>query len=143
MLSVIGNIIWFLIGGVFMAIGWFLAGCLMALSIVGLPWARSAFVIAKFTLVPFGRTLIRRDVYTGEKDVGTSNWGFLGNVIWFLFAGWWLCIGHVLSGLACCVTIIGIPWGWQHLKIAAITLAPIGMTVVPIEEAELIRPGSE
>lgn len=141
MLSFLGNLIWFLFGGVFMAIGWFLAGCLMALSIVGLPWARSAFVIAKFSLVPFGNTLMRRDVYTGEKDVGTSNLGFIGNVIWFVFAGWWLCIGHILSGLACAITIIGIPWGWQHLKIAAITLAPIGMMVVPVEEAELIRPG--
>lgn len=136
MLSLLGNIIWFLFGGVLMALGWFLAGCIMAISIVGLPWARSAFVIAKFTFMPFGNTLIRRDILTGQKDMGTSGFGFLGNVLWFVFAGWWLCVGHVLSGLACCVTIIGIPWGWQHLKIAAITLAPIGMAVVPIEQAE-------
>jgi len=136
MLSILGNIIWFLMGGVFMAIGWFLAGCLMAISIIGLPWARSAFVIAKFCLVPFGSTLIRRDVLTGQKDIGTTTPGFIGNVIWFIFAGWWLAVGHILSGLACCLTIIGIPWGWQHLKIAAITLAPIGMSVVDIEIAE-------
>ncbi|MGL1861320.1 MAG: YccF domain-containing protein [Pseudodesulfovibrio sp.] len=136
MLSFLGNVIWFLFGGVFMALGWFLAGCLMAISIIGLPWARSAFVIAKFALVPFGRTLIRRDILTGEKDMGTSGFGFIGNVLWFVFAGWWLCLGHVLSALACCITIIGIPWGWQHLKIAAISLAPIGMAVVTIEEAE-------
>ncbi len=136
MLSLLGNIIWFLFGGVLMALGWFLAGCLMAISIIGLPWARSAFVIAKFTFMPFGNTLIRRDVLTGQKDIGTSGFGFLGNILWFVFAGWWLAVGHVLSGLACCVTIIGIPWGWQHLKIAAITLAPIGMAVVPIEQAE-------
>ncbi|QJB56684.1 YccF domain-containing protein [Pseudodesulfovibrio sp. zrk46] len=136
MLSVLGNIIWFLFGGVFMALGWFLAGCLMAISIIGLPWARSAFVIAKFTFLPFGNTLIRRDVLTGQKDIGTSGFGFLGNVIWFVFAGFWLAIGHIVSAFACMVTIIGIPWGWQHLKIAAITLAPIGMAVVPIEQAE-------
>jgi len=136
MLSFLGNVIWFVMGGVFMALGWFLAGCIMAISIVGLPWARSAFVIAKFTLVPFGNTLIRRDVLTGKKDIGTGGFGFIGNIIWFIIAGWWLCIGHILSGLACAVTIIGIPWGWQHLKIAAITLAPIGMSIVPVEQAE-------
>ncbi|WP_319470975.1 YccF domain-containing protein [uncultured Pseudodesulfovibrio sp.] len=138
MLSFLGNLIWFLFGGVFMAIGWFLAGCLMAISIIGLPWARSAFVIAKFALLPFGNTLIRRDLVTGKEDIGTSGFGLLGNVIWFVIAGWWLCIGHIISALGCFITIIGIPWGWQHLKIAAITLAPIGMSVVPIEQADSI-----
>jgi len=138
MLSFLGNVIWFLMGGVFMALGWFLAGCMMALSIVGLPWARSAFAIAEFALFPFGRTLVRRDILTGEKDLGTSGWGFVGNVLWFLFAGWWLCIGHLMAALGCFVTIIGIPWGWQHLKLAAMTLAPIGLTAVTVEEAERI-----
>ena len=138
MLSFLGNVIWFLFGGVFMALGWFIAGCLMALSIIGLPWARSAFVIAGFSLVPFGRTLIRRDVLTGEKDLGTSEWGFVGNILWFVFAGWWLCLGHVLSALACFITIIGIPWGWQHLKLAALTIAPIGLTSVTVEQAEAV-----
>jgi len=136
MLSLLGNIIWFLFGGVFLALGWFLAGCIMAVSIIGLPWARSAFVIAGFAFLPFGRTLIRRDVLTGQKDIGTSGWGFLGNVIWFVLGGWWLCVGHVMSALACFVTIIGIPWGWQHLKLAAITLAPVGMAVVDVDQAE-------
>jgi uncharacterized membrane protein YccF (DUF307 family) len=136
MLSILGNLIWWIIGGLFMAIGWFLAGCLMAISIVGLPWARSAFVIAQFSLVPFGRTLVRRDFVTGRKDIGTSDWGVVGNILWFLFAGWWLCLGHLLSALGCFVTILGIPWGWQHLKLATATLAPIGMTSVTVEEAE-------
>ena len=139
MLSFLGNLIWFFIGGLFMSLGWLLAGCLMAISIVGLPWARSAFVIARFSFVPFGRTLIRRDVLTGEKDLGTSGVGFLGNVLWFVFAGWWLCVGHIVSALGCFVTVIGIPWGWQHLKLAGITLAPIGMAVVSVEEAESIH----
>jgi len=136
MLSFLGNVIWFLFGGVFLALGWLLAGCLMAISIVGLPWARSAFVIAGFALTPFGKTLIRRDLLTGQPDIGTSGWGFLGNVIWFVVAGWWLCVGHIMSALACFVTIIGIPWGWQHLKLAAITLAPVGMAVADIPVAE-------
>jgi len=138
MLSLLGNIIWFLIGGCLMALGWFLAGCLFAISIIGLPWARSAFVIAKFCLMPFGRTVIRRDVLTGQPDIGTSMPGFIGNIIWFVFAGWWLCVGHIMSGLACCLTIIGIPWGWQHLKLAGITLAPIGMSVVDTDVAEAL-----
>ena len=136
MLSFLGNLIWFVFGGVFLTLGWLLAGCIMAISIIGLPWARSAFVIAGFAFLPFGKTLIRRDVLTGQKDIGTSGWGFLGNVIWFVLGGWWLCLGHVMSALACFVTIIGIPWGWQHLKLAAITLAPVGMAVVDVEQAE-------
>lgn len=136
MLGCLGNVIWWVIGGLFMALGWFIAGCLMAISIIGLPWARSAFVIAKFTLAPFGKTLIRRDILTGQEDIGTSSAGFIGNVIWFIFAGWWLCIGHIMSALGCFITIIGIPWGWQHLKLAGLTLAPVGLASVSVEEAE-------
>ena len=139
MLSILGNLIWWIIGGLFMALGWFLAGCLMAISIIGLPWARSAFVIAGFALVPFGRTLVRRDVLTGRPDIGTSGWGVVGNVLWFLFAGWWLCLGHIMAALGCFITIIGIPWGWQHLKLAGITLAPIGLTSVTVQEAERLH----
>lgn len=138
MLGCLGNIIWWVIGGLFMALGWLLAGCLMAISIIGLPWARSAFVIAGFTLAPFGKTLIRRDILTGQEDIGTSDWGIVGNVLWFVFAGWWLCFGHLVAALGCFVTIIGIPWGWQHLKLASFTLAPIGLTVVSTEEAERV-----
>ena len=139
MLSLIGNLIWWIIGGLLMSLGWFLSGCLLIISIIGIPWARSAFVIAGFALMPFGRTLVRRDVATGEKDVGTSDWGIIGNILWFLFAGWWLCLGHIMAALGCFITIIGIPWGWQHLKLAGVTLAPIGLTVVTVEEAERLH----
>lgn len=136
MLGCLGNLIWWVIGGLFMALGWFLAGCLMAISIIGLPWARAAFAIAGFTLAPFGKTLVRRDLLTGQEDIGTSTWGLIGNVLWFVFAGWWLCLGHIVAALGCFITIIGIPWGWQHLKIASFTLAPIGLTAVTTEEAD-------
>ncbi|MEZ7196659.1 YccF domain-containing protein [Pseudodesulfovibrio karagichevae] len=139
MLSFLGNVIWWLIGGVFMALGWLFAGCLFAISIIGLPWARSAFVIAGFSLMPFGRTLVRRDMVTGLPDIGTSDWGTLGNIVWFVFAGWWLALGHILSALGCFITILGIPWGWQHLKLAGATLAPIGLTVVTVEQAERLH----
>jgi len=139
MLSLIGNLIWWIIGGLLMSLGWFLSGCLLLISIIGIPWARSAFVIAGFALVPFGRTLVRRDAVTGQTDLGTSDWGIIGNILWFVFAGWWLCLGHIMAALGCFITILGIPWGWQHLKLAAVTLAPIGLAVVSVEEAERLH----
>lgn len=139
MLSLIGNLIWWIIGGLLMSLGWFLSGCLLLISIIGIPWARSAFVIAGFALVPFGRTLVRRDTVTGQTDLGTSDWGIIGNILWFVFAGWWLCLGHIMAALGCFITILGIPWGWQHLKLAAVTLAPIGLAVVSVEEAERLH----
>ena len=114
-----------------MALGWWLAGLISAISIVGLPWSRSCFVIGKFALWPFGYEAINRRDLSGRIDLGTGPMGLLGNVIWFLVAGWWLAIGHLTSALACFVSIIGIPFGIQHIKLALIALAPIGMTIVP------------
>ena len=76
----------------------------------------------------------RRDL-RGRDDLGTGSLGLIGNVLWFLVAGWWLAIGHLSSALACFVTIVGIPFGIQHLKLALIALAPVGMTVVPVRNA--------
>lgn len=129
-MRLIGNIIWFLFGGFYMAIGWWLAGIFMALTIIGLPWARSCFVIGTFALWPFGREMADRRDVTGHNDLGTGSLGFIGNVIWFIFAGIWLAIGHIISALLCFLTIIGIPFGIQHLKLAGISLAPVGKTVV-------------
>jgi len=72
----------------------------------------------------------RRDL-SGRGDLGTGSLGLLGNVLWFLVAGWWRAIGHLSSALACFITIVGIPFGIQHIKLALIALAPVGMTVVP------------
>ncbi|HET7502420.1 MAG TPA: YccF domain-containing protein [Kofleriaceae bacterium] len=135
----IGNIIWFVFGGLFMGLGWWLAAIIMAISIVGLPWARSCFVIGSFCFLPFGREAIDRQELTGKGDLGTGMLGFLGNVVWFVLAGVWLAIGHVGSAVANFVTIIGIPFGIQHLKLAACALAPVGKTVVPIEVAAEAR----
>lgn len=129
-MSTLLNIIWFILGGIVMGFGWVLAGLIMFVSIVGIPWGRACFTIAGFSFFPFGRTIVNRKDLTGKQDIGTSPFGFLGNVIWFLVAGWWLAFGHILSAVACFVTIIGIPFGWQHLKLAAISLAPIGKSVV-------------
>lgn len=135
----IANLIWFVLGGVWMGLGWWLAGLVMAISIVGIPWAPSCFMFGSFCFFPFGREAIDRRELTGRGDMGTGTLGFLGNVVWFLFAGLWLAIGHVTAAIANAVTIIGIPFAIQHLKLAGCALAPIGKTVVDKELAARAR----
>ncbi|MEF1160185.1 YccF domain-containing protein [Vibrio parahaemolyticus] len=135
----LGNIIWFLFGGVFMGLLWWLFGILAFISIIGIPWGRACFVMGNFSFFPFGKEAISRDELTNEMDIGTSPLGVIGNVLWFVFAGLWLAIGHILSAAACFATIIGIPFALQHLKLAVISLAPIGKTVVTSEEAAIAR----
>ena len=129
-MSTLLNILWFIFGGVWMGLGWWLAGLLCAITIVGIPWAKACFVIGQFAFLPFGKEAVDRATVTGRADVGTGALGLLGNVVWFVLAGVWLAIGHLLTALALFVTLIGIPFGWQHLKLAAIALAPIGKTIV-------------
>jgi uncharacterized membrane protein YccF (DUF307 family) len=129
------NVLWILCGGFWMAAAWLLAAVIMAISIVGLPWARAALTIAGYTLLPFGHRLVPRDVATGRADIGTGPLGFLGNIVWLVFAGWWLALAHLVSALLLAVTLIGIPFAWAHVKLAAIALWPIGQAVVPIEDA--------
>ena len=125
------NLLWLVLGGLVMGFGWALAGLLCAITVVGLPWARSCFVLARFSLWPFGQEAVSRRELTGRADLGTGPLGLVGNGLWFLLAGWWLAMGHLGSALACFITIIGIPFGIQHIKLALIALAPVGMTVVP------------
>ncbi|HGF7190729.1 TPA: YccF domain-containing protein [Vibrio cholerae] len=139
MLRTLGNIIWFLCGGIVMGLAWWLVGVLAFISIIGIPWGRACFVIGNFSFWPFGYEAISRDALTDQTDIGTSGFGVLGNIIWFILAGFWLAVGHILSAVACFITIIGIPFALQHLKLAVISLAPIGKTVVPIEEAARAR----
>ena len=129
----IGNIFWFILGGVLMGLGWWLAGLIAMLTIVGIPWAKACFVIGKFSFFPFGKKAIPRDELSAQQDIGTGALGVLGNVIWFVLAGWWLAIGHLLSALVCFITIIGIPFGLQHLKLAGIAIFPIGKTIVNLK----------
>ncbi|MFC6632102.1 YccF domain-containing protein [Microbulbifer taiwanensis] len=135
----IGNFLWFILGGVFMGLMWWLVGLVAAITIVGLPWARACFVIGQFTFLPFGREAINREELSNRGDIGTSPFGMIGNIIWFLFAGLWLALGHLCSALCCFITIIGIPFGIQHLKLAGIALWPIGKTIVTIEVADAAR----
>lgn len=129
-MSFIGNVFWFFMGGAVMGLAWWLAGILMFLSIIGIPWGRACFVIGTLTFFPFGKDVVDRDLATGRDDIGTGCLGIIGNIIWFAAGGFWLAVGHVSSALFCFVTIIGIPFGIQHLKLAYLTLFPIGKTVV-------------
>jgi len=137
----IGNIIWFLCGGVVMGLAWWLVGLIAFVSLIGIPWGRACFVIGTFSFFPFGKEAVYRNELRFREDVGTGILGKIGNVIWFFLAGIWLAIGHVLSAVACFVTIIGIPFALQHLKLAVISLAPIGQTIVPKEVAYGARYG--
>ena len=138
-MSAIMNFLWFILGGVFMGLAWWLAGLLCFVSIVGIPWGKACFVIGQFSFFPFGKEAISRRDLSGTHDIGTSGFGVLGNIVWFIFAGVWLAIGHVVWAIGCFVTIIGIPFGIQHLKLAGIALAPIGMTIVDKDVAAVAR----
>lgn len=129
-MSAIGNFFWFILGGFLMGLGWWLAGVLCAITIIGLPWAKACFVIGQFAFLPFGKEAVSRAVVSGEDDIGTGVLGTLGNVIWFIVAGWWLALGHLASALCCFITIIGIPFGIQHIKLAVLAIAPVGKTNV-------------
>ncbi|MDO6489121.1 YccF domain-containing protein [Colwellia sp. 6_MG-2023] len=135
----IGNLIWFIFGGVIMGLAWCFFGLIAFLSIVGIPWGRACFVMAGFSFFPFGKEAIARNELTQSEDIGTGGFGMLGNIIWFIFAGFWLALGHVFSAIACFITIIGIPFSLQHLKLAGISLSPIGKTVVTKEVAAAAR----
>lgn len=134
-MSAIGNVLWFVLGGVFVGLAWWAVGLLCAITVVGLPWAKACFVMGNFSFFPFGREAIRRNQLTGQHDLGTGAWGWLGNVLWFVLAGWWLALSHVISGLALLITIVGIPFAIQHFKLAGIALFPVGVEVVDVHLA--------
>ncbi|BEV45857.1 YccF domain-containing protein [Afipia carboxidovorans] len=125
------NILWIVLGGFWMAVGWMIAAVLMAITIIGIPWARAAMTIAGYTLFPFGQRAVSRELAYGRGDIGTGPLGVIGNIIWFILAGWWLALGHLGTALLMAITIIGLPFAWAHLKLAGIALWPIGKTIVP------------
>ncbi len=135
-ISLLLNIAWIVCGGLWMAAGWLLAAVIMAITIIGLPWARAAFNIAAYALLPFGQTAVSRAEYYGREDTGTGPLGFIGNIIWLILAGWWLALGHLITAILLAITIIGIPFAWAHLKLAGLALWPIGKTIVPVEAAQ-------
>jgi len=130
-MSLLLNLLWIVFGGLWMALGWAIAAVIMAITIIGLPWARAAFSIATYTLLPFGQKAVSRAEYFGREDIGTGALGILGNLVWLVLAGWWLALGHLVTAVVLALTIVGIPFAWAHLKLAGLALWPIGKVIVP------------
>ncbi|AUI61960.1 MULTISPECIES: YccF domain-containing protein [unclassified Amycolatopsis] len=118
------NVIWLVLCGLWMALGYVVAGVICCILIVTIPFGLASFRIAAYALWPFGRTVVDR------RDAGAAS--TIGNVIWFLFAGLWLAIGHVLTGVALCITIIGIPLGVANFKMIPVSLMPLGKEIVEL-----------
>jgi len=129
-ISVLLNLLWIIFGGLWMAAGWMIAALIMAITIIGLPWARAAFNIGLYTLLPFGQRAVSRAEY-GQHDLGMGPLGVLGNTLWLILAGWWLALGHLITAIMLAITIVGIPFAWAHLKLAGLALWPIGKMIVP------------
>jgi uncharacterized membrane protein YccF (DUF307 family) len=135
--SVLLNLLWLVFGGVWMALAWIVGAVIMAITIIGLPWARAAFNIASYTLLPFGRKAVSRSEYLGTEDFGTGPLGMAGNIVWLVLAGWWLALGHLITAFLLAITIVGIPFAWAHLKLAGIALWPIGKMIVDANDSPL------
>ena len=130
MIRLLLNILWFIFGGFISGCLWLLGGLLLAITIVGLPYAGAAWRIAGFAFWPFGKEIVPRDLVTGREDLGTGPLGCVLNVIWFLLGGWYIALAHLIAAVAEAVTIIGIPFAIKDLQLAVVALAPIGRTVV-------------
>jgi uncharacterized membrane protein YccF (DUF307 family) len=139
-ISILLNLLWILCGGLWMALGWAIAAVIMAITIIGLPWARAAFSIAIYTLLPFGQRAVSRSEYFGQEDIGTGPLGVIGNLVWLILAGWWLALGHLVIAVVLALTIVGIPFAWAHLKLAGLALWPIGKVIVPTQAPGLGTP---
>ncbi len=124
------NIIWLVLSGFWMFLGYLLAGVVLCILILTIPWGIASFRIGAYALWPFGRTIV---------DKPTSGVGsFLGNVVWVILAGWWLAIGHIVTGVAMCLTVIGIPLGIASFKLVPVSLMPLGKDIV---ETNRVRVG--
>lgn len=124
------NILWFIFGGFVTGLLWLLGALLLAITIVGLPWAGAAARIAVFAFAPFGKRVVERRQITGREDLGSGDMGLLLNILWIVLGGWHIALGHLVVGAGLCLTLIGIPFGLQHFKLAMIALAPVGKAVV-------------
>lgn len=127
------NLVWLVLCGFWMFLGYLFFGVVCCILIITIPFGLASFRIAGFALWPFGRTIVRR------ADAGAAS--AIGNVIWFIFAGLWLAIGHLVTGVALCLTIIGIPLGLANFKLIPVSLMPLGRVVVTTEQAAAIEAG--
>ncbi len=124
------NLLWLFFGGFVSGCLWLFGGLVLACTIVGLPWAFAAWRIAGFVFWPFGRDVVSRSGYTGEGDLGTGCTGALLNIIWFICAGWYIALSHVIIAALEAITIIGIPFAYKDIQLAQLALAPVGKMVI-------------
>jgi len=122
-MSIVGNIIWLLFGGLMIALEYLVAGLIFCISIIGIPWGIKCFHLAILAFWPFGRKVVSH-----QQSGGCLN--ILMNIIWIFIGGIWICISHLLWGIILCITIIGIPFGRQHFKMAEFALIPFGKEIV-------------
>jgi uncharacterized membrane protein YccF (DUF307 family) len=120
------NIIWFVLAGLWMALGYALAALVCFILIITIPFGIAALRIAMFALWPFGKTVVKR------RDAGLASG--IGNVLWFVLCGWWLALLHLLSGVLLCLTIIGIPLGLANFKLIPLSLLPLGREIVRVDQ---------
>ena len=125
------NLLWFVLGGWLTGLMWLLGDLVLALTVVGLPWAMAAFRIAGFAFWPFGKQVVDREVVTGRPDLGTGPLGLLLNLVWVVVAGFWIALAHVVVAAAEAVTIVGLPFAYKDLQLAWLALAPVGKSVAP------------
>ena len=125
------NLIWLVLAGFWLAVGYAIAGIICCVLIVTIPFGIAAFRIAGFTLWPFGRTMV------DKPSAGAG--AVLGNIMWVLVAGWWLALGHLTTGIALCLSIIGIPLGLANFKLIPISLLPLGKEIVPTDQPFAVR----
>ena len=118
-MTLLGNIIWMVFGGIFTALYWFIAGCLFSITIIGIPLGRQTFKMASLTLAPFGKTI----------EYGGGAPSLIANIIWLVLAGLPMAVSYLLAGVVNCITIIGIPFGLQSFKMAKLSLLPFGARV--------------
>ncbi|MEV3928761.1 MULTISPECIES: YccF domain-containing protein [unclassified Streptomyces] len=122
-MNAILNVIWLVLCGFWMFLGYMAAGLLLCITIIGIPFGVAAFRIGVYALWPFGRTVV--------DSPGAGGGSLIGNVLWVILAGWWLALGHICTGIALCVTIIGIPLGIANFKLIPVSLMPFGKEIVP------------
>ncbi len=120
------NVIWLVLCGFWLAVGYAIAGVVMCILVITIPFGIASFRLAAFTLWPFGRVLVRK------PDAGTGS--VVGNVIWFVLAGLWMAVAHVVTGVLLCLTIVGIPLGLADFKLAAAAVAPMGKDIVSTDD---------
>ncbi len=124
------NVLWLLLGGFWLAIGYALAAVICFILIITIPFGIASLRIAGYCLWPFGRTIVRR------PDAGAAS--VIGNVIWFLLCGWWLALANLVSGILLCVTIVGIPLGIAMFKLIPVSLVPFGKEIVPADAVQAV-----